>query len=205
MKWVLGINRFYISAVSDTNRRWLFAFWLLINILRNWVKENKITTTTTEHLQSSGCCVVEKHPSADIYNRSAPPGGNSLKPLLRNTNNWLIDGLYSRYLCGLSRNWPPDRFSPFSRNPLVKWSLYGIFVAGLESCGTDTGAVDDIQPCMPVGCMCVVSLGSRSSVCSIRNMSMVSSENAANTLRERQEWNQQVLHFELFSYSTLVY
>lgn len=38
-------------------------------------------------LQSSGCWVVEKHPSADIYNSSAPPGGNSLKPLAKKTRS----------------------------------------------------------------------------------------------------------------------
>lgn len=64
------------------------------------------------HLQSCGCFVVEKHPSADMYSSSAPPTGSSLKPLDRNTINWLSVGLYSRYLCGLSRM---CRLSPFSK------------------------------------------------------------------------------------------
>lgn len=63
-------------------------------------------------LQSCGCFVVEKHPSADMYRRRAPPTGSSLKPLDRNTINWLSVGLYSRYLWGLSRI---CLLSPFSR------------------------------------------------------------------------------------------
>lgn len=38
-------------------------------------------------LQSSGCWVVEKHPSADTYSNNAPPGGSSLKPLAKNTSS----------------------------------------------------------------------------------------------------------------------
>lgn len=127
------------------------------------------------NLQSSGCCVVEKHPSAEMYNNNAPPGGNSLNPLAKNTNSWLIDGLYNKYLCGLSRY---GRFSPFSKNPFEHCSLYGNLVAGLESCGPTLAN----WPCMPMPMLIIAwfdSFGSRSSVCSIRNMSMVSSENFA--------------------------
>lgn len=110
-----------------------------------------------------------------MYNSNAPPGGSSLNPLAKNTNSWLIDGLYNKYLCGLSRY---GRFSPFSKNPFEHCSLYGSLVAGLESCGPMLAN----WPCMPIAMLIIAwfaSFGSRSSVCSIRNMSMVSSENFA--------------------------
>lgn len=49
-----------------------------------------------------------------MYNNKAPPRFNSLNPLAKNTKSWLIEGLYKRYLWGLSRRL---RRSPFSRYP----------------------------------------------------------------------------------------
>lgn len=54
-------------------------------------------------LLSSECLALPRQPSAERYSSITPVGGSSLKPDARNVNSWLIVGLYSRYLCGLSR------------------------------------------------------------------------------------------------------